>query len=106
MAGRVFEIMGVAADLTDWCGFKKRCGQGRDAIFIPVRYDVVHPFDFLDGFRFCLSIAAGNDDHGIRVFADCLAGSLPGLHGGLVGDRAGVDDAEIRLVVFNWQGSI
>ena len=60
--------------------------------------NVMDAGDSLNGFGFGLGIAAGNQNSGSGIGANGLANGLPGLHGSLLCDGAGVDDAKISLL--------
>ena len=53
-----------------------------------------------------LGVAPRDHDAGSRVGTHRAAHRLPGLHGSFPGNRAGVDDTEVRAVVFNGQGRV
>ena len=53
-----------------------------------------------------MGIAPGDNDLSIRVVAYGLSDSLPGLHGSFVGDRAGVDDADLSSTVAGGHGVV
>ncbi len=75
-------------------------GQLCDPVLKGSTNNVVDAWHGGEDFRSYLGIAASNHHQGFRMVADELSYGLSGLHGRLLGDRAGVDNTKIRLGLF------
>ena len=69
-----------------------------DGVFFSMADHMVNPINFTDFLRCSLGVAARYEDPGSRIGADGPAYRLARLHGGFLGDRAGIDNTNISLL--------
>ncbi len=74
-------------------------GKGQDAGFFVAGHHDGARVQGGNGLRFHLRVAAGDQDHGVRVGCQGLADAAAGFLLGLAGYGAGVDDVEVGAVV-------
>ena len=67
---------------------------------IRMSHNVLDTIDGPNVIGCCLGVTTGHHDFCIWVVANGLTNGLSGLHGGLCGYRAGVDDNQVGLVIF------
>ena len=92
------DACGVGLDNIDYRLFVLRLTDVvNHAQLVLVADDQVHPLDFRDLLRAHLRIAANHRSVGLWVLANKLPDGLATLGIGQIGDRTGVDDAQIRL---------